>query len=131
MPEVPAVRPNPRAVIVAANDPPVVVPKDAPLRSESYRRYVAQQECFCCRLEGYSQCAHENVGKGMSLKVCDSRTFPACAPHHGLIGCHQAFDLGLGYDRDTRRELGAEWVADMQARAVKDGWDMETLKRKT
>lgn len=118
--------------MVAANDLPMVErPKDEPMRSEAYRRYVAAQECFFCRVQGFSQCAHENVGKGLSMKVCDSRTFPACGPHFGLIGCHQVFDLGLdGLTREERREMGAKAVAEMQARAAADGWDLNTLKRK-
>jgi hypothetical protein len=108
----------------------VQVPKDGALRSEAYRRYVAAQECFFCRVQGFSQAAHENLGKGLSLKVCDSRTFPVCAPHWGLIGCHQSFDLGLdGLTRDERREMGAKAVAEMQARAVAAGWDLTTLRR--
>jgi hypothetical protein len=120
-----------RGVITASPQTTVVAPKDEPLRSEAYRRYVAEQECFMCRVQGFSQCAHENFGKAMSRKVCDSRTFPACGPHWGMPGCHQAFDLAFdGLSRDERRELGAKLVAEMQARAVSAGWDIATLRRK-
>jgi hypothetical protein len=113
-----------------ADEPVRAVEKGVILRSEAYRRYVAEQECFCCRVVGFSQCAHENFEKGMALKVCDSRTFPACGPHWGLIGCHQQFDLAMdGLNREERRELGASFVAEMQARAVAAGWDLSTLRR--
>lgn len=131
MPVFPAVPPKPIAVMYAANDEaPVVVPKDVPLRSEPYRRYVASFACFGCGVSGYSQCAHENFGKAMARKVCDSRTFPLCGPRFGLLGCHQQFDLGVDTDRDTRRAQGAQYVERMHRLAEADGWDLETLKRK-
>ncbi len=99
------------------------VPKVVPLRSESYRRFVASQECFLCRLEGFSQCAHENLGKALQGKVCDSRTWPGCGPHHGLVGCHAQFDLGLdGLTRDERRDMGSRLSAQMRERATAAGW---------
>ncbi len=104
--------------------------KTKPLRSEAYRRYVASFPCFGCGAEGWSQCAHDNTGKGMGMKVCDSRTFPLCAPRFGLIGCHQQFDQCIDMDRDMRREMGAQYTERMQAIAQRDGWDLETLKRK-
>lgn len=85
------------------------------MRSESYRRFVASHACFGCGIQGYSQCAHENLHKGMSLKVCDLRSFPLCGPRFGLIGCHQQFDIGIDCARETRRELGRQYVEKMQA----------------
>lgn len=108
----------------------VAVPKDEPLRSESYRRYVALQECFGCGVHGWSQCAHENAGKGMAQKTCDSRTFPLCGARYGLLGCHQQYDIGIEMMRDEKRAMAAEYVEKMQARAKDDGWNLETLKRK-
>jgi len=115
-------------MVRSANDP-VVVPKQEILRSEPYRRYVAEQECFFCRVVGFSQCAHENFGKAMSRKVCDSRTFPACGPHWGMPGCHWLFDNLVEYTRDEAREVGRIHVDAMQARAVADGWCLSTLRR--
>ena len=40
------------------------VPKEAPARSESYRRAVAALPCIHCGIAGYSQHAHANAGKG-------------------------------------------------------------------
>lgn len=95
----------------------IPIEKMNPLRSESYRRFVASFPCFDCGISGYSQCAHENVYKGLSMKVGDDRTFPLCGPRFGLLGCHQEFDLGLGLDRDERRDQGRVWVERMQALA--------------
>ena len=105
----------------AASNEPVVTPKEAPLRSESYRRWVASFPCAICGISGFSQAAHENVGKGMSMKVCDKRTFPACGPHWGLPGCHYLFDNLIDITRDEARELGAKLVARMQAFAIEVG----------
>jgi hypothetical protein len=130
LPAVPETPPAPRARMFAANDAVVAVPKQEPKRSESYRRYVASQPCFACGVEGFSQCAHANSGKGLSIKTCDSRTFPLCAPHFGLIGCHQHHDLCLDVSLEERRANEAEYVERMQRQAMADGWDLETLTRK-
>jgi hypothetical protein len=108
----------------------MLFPKQRPIRSEPYRRYVASFACFGCGISGFSQCAHDNTGKGMAQKVCDSRTFPLCGPRYGLIGCHQQFDLCIEMTRDERRELGDRYTRRMQAQAEADGWDLATLKRK-
>ncbi len=57
----------------------VQVPKDPPLRSEPYRRYVASLPCAHCGRAGPSQCAHADEGKGLSLKASDRTCFPLCA----------------------------------------------------
>lgn len=115
--------------VIAPRDAANAVPKDAPVRSEPYRRFVAEQECFLCRVVGFSQCAHENVGKGMAMKVCDSRTFPACGPHWGMPGCHYLFDNLVDITRGQAREIGAKCSAEMRARAAASGWCVETLRR--
>lgn len=89
--------------------------KIIPVRSASYRRFVASHDCFGCGVSGWSQCAHDNKGKGMGLKVCDLRSFPLCGPRYGLIGCHQQFDLCIELTREERNELGEKYVARMQA----------------
>jgi hypothetical protein len=96
-------------------------PKTPRVRSEAYRRFVAEQACFACGLAGYSQAAHANHGKGLSLKACDLQTFPLCAPHHGWIGCHQQHDLCIGLTRSERREIEAEYVQRMQSIARSAG----------
>jgi hypothetical protein len=92
----------------------VPLPKAAPLRSESYRRFVASQACFGCGVEGFSQAAHPNQGKGMAFKTSDALCFPLCGPHFGLLGCHQAHDLRLDMGRDASRAIEAAYTARMQ-----------------
>jgi len=66
-----------------------------PVRDEDYRRLVAALPCAFCKIEGASQAAHDNRGKGLALKTCDLTTFPAC--HEGAKGCHAKFDrYGFG-----------------------------------
>jgi hypothetical protein len=90
-------------------------PKQQIVRSESYRRFVASHPCFSCGLAGSSQCAHANEGKGMGMKVCDSRSFPLCFP------CHSDFDQSRGMTRDERRALEAKWVKRMRRMAREAG----------
>lgn len=86
----------------------VPVPKAAPVRSETYRRLVASLPCVFCGIEGFSQHAHGNNGKGMALKVCDLFAFPACADRPGQRGCHALLDQGALFPKAVRREVEAE-----------------------
>jgi hypothetical protein len=79
-----------------------------PLRSESYRRFVASHACFECGLAGSSQCAHANFGKGMAMKTSDRDSWPMC------FRCHADHDHSRGMTRDQRREKEARYVDRMQ-----------------
>jgi hypothetical protein len=126
----PYVRP-PKAPLVKLERPPlyalssvvvVACPKEVLIDCRPYRIYVATHACFFCGVLTFSQCAHENLGKGKGIKVCDSRTFPACGPHWGLMGCHYAFDNYVDFDRDESRVVGAQMSARMRGQAEADGW---------
>lgn len=82
------------------------VEKDNPLRSEAYRRAVASLPCKVCGIEGRSQAAHANMGKGLGIKSDDRTCFPLC--HE----CHQQFDQGAMFDRETRRQIEIDWGVD-------------------
>lgn len=99
-------RPCEAAQVSAAAVP---VPKAAPVRSETYRRLVASLPCMLCGIEGFSQHAHGNAGKGMALKTCDLFSFPLCADRPGQRGCHSQLDQGALFPRDVRREVEQEW----------------------
>lgn len=103
---------GPFVILSPCYRPPI--PKDAPVRSEDYRRFVAAQPCFGCGIDGFSQAAHPNQGKGLALKTCDLKCFPLCGPHFGLIGCHQQHDLRIDVGRDESREIEAGYVARME-----------------
>jgi len=95
--------------------------KSRPLRSKAYRKYVSEHDCFGCGVSGYSQCAHEEQGKGMALKSDDLTAFPLCCSRPGIVGCHYEHTMLVGMTRDDRRELEAIYVQRMHAIARADG----------
>ena len=106
----------PRAATMAGSCTGVAVGKDAPVRSQKYRRAVASLPCVICGTPGYSQAAHANTGKGMGIKASDLTCFPACGPRPGNQGCHAALDQGALFPKATRRELEPVWAADTRRR---------------
>lgn len=99
----------------------MLFPKARIVRSESYRRWVASLPCIACGIEGFSQAAHANHGKGLGMKTCDLMTFPLCAPHGFHMGCHAMHDQCLDMTRDERRELEARYVSRVQEMARQAG----------
>ena len=89
---------------------PVV--KDEPIRSEAYRRLVAQLPCKVCGIVGYSQAAHPNTGKGTGIKADDRECFPLCCDRPGVQGCHTKFDQGALFDKEMRRIVEVDWAID-------------------
>jgi hypothetical protein len=87
----------------------VPCPKEpAPVRDEGYRRLVAALPCIICGIEGASQAAHGNAGKGRGMKTCDLTCFPAC--HEGANGCHRKWDeYKFGRFAQARKE---PWFAE-------------------
>lgn len=85
------------------------IEKEAPVRSEAYRRIVADMACAFCGVVGHSQAAHPNTGKGMGIKTDDRLCFPMCGPRPGVQGCHAKLDQGALLDKEKRRvfELAA------------------------
>ncbi|WP_200844033.1 hypothetical protein [Pantoea sp. 18069] len=98
-------------------------PKDDVVRCEAYRRLVACLPCAWCGICGRSQHAHENMGKGMGLKVDDRRGLPLCCDHPGRAGCHPAFDQYrlLSGGREAHRTWGARMAAATRALILKSG----------
>jgi hypothetical protein len=100
-------RPCSAAVIDTAAVP---VPKSQPVRSESYRRLVAALPCIHCGIEGFSNHAHANTGKGVATKVCDLFAFPLCVDRPGVMGCHSMFDQHALFAKPARRVIEQEWA---------------------
>ena len=105
--------------------------KDAPARSEAYRRIVAAMPCAACGIAGYSQHAHANEGKGMGIKTDDRAGFPLCAPRPGIEGCHARFDQYrlLPGGRDAHAAAGEEWAARTRAAILKAGQWPKNLQK--
>ena len=107
------------------------VPKEAPARSESYRRAVAALPCIHCGIAGHSQHAHANAGKGLGLKTDDRAGFPLCAPRPGIEGCHARFDQYrlLPGGRDEHAEAGERWAERTRAAVLEAGVWPDRLPR--
>lgn len=88
----------------------VPVPKAAPVRSETYRRLVASLPCIHCGVEGFSNHAHANTGKGAGAKGCDLFAFPLCVDRPGVMGCHSMFDQHALFAKAPRRVIEVEWA---------------------
>lgn len=102
--------------VVKPDSKAVARPKDRPARHDEYKRLVAARPCSFCGVQGYSQAAHENFGKGFGLKVDDRRTFPLCTV--AASDCHGRFDrYELFNGRDEHRRWGRAWAAET-ARAI-------------
>jgi len=102
----------------------VTVAKEDIQTSEAYRRAVASLRCVWCGIEGYSQHAHLNLGKGFGLKTDDRTGFPLCCTRPGVEGCHVAYDQYrmVPGGRDAHRAYGLEWGritrAEIQSRGL-------------
>lgn len=107
-----------RNAVFARMDAPAAPPivKDAPVRSEAYRRAVASLPCIFCGRVGHSQHAHTNAGKAKGMKNDDRDAMPLCADEPGRIGCHRRFDTyELLVDRAEHRTRGAQWASETRA----------------
>lgn len=86
----------------------VALPKESPVRSESYRRLVAMLPCVFCGIVGYSQAAHPPpTGKG--IKEDDRECFPLCCTRPGITGCHVEFDQYRLIPKAEMRDTAAYW----------------------
>lgn len=62
-------------------------PKQLPVRSERYKRYIRSKPCIVCGKRKDIQAAHQNIYEGvMGSKVSDLQTLPMC------IHCHRETD---------------------------------------
>lgn len=114
----------PRMVrMVTCRDVHEPVEKERPLRSEAYRRLVASLPCACCGIEGYSQHAHENVGKGWGLKVDDRRGMALCCARPGIEGCHTLFDQYrlLPGGKEAHHAQGRAWAVQTRQEILESG----------
>lgn len=99
------------AMVPGAGSTGIAVHKEKAIESEPYRRLVAKLPCMWCGIEGYSQHAHLNLGKGLGLKTDDRTGFPLCCSRPGVEGCHVAYDnyrLLESGGREAHREYGLE-----------------------
>lgn len=118
-----------KASMEMISGPVTAIPKESAIRSEAYRRAVAELPCCLCGVHGHSQAAHPNTGKGYGIKTDDRLCFPLCADRPGVEGCHTRFDQHALFDRDTRRDLEKKWSQQTQARVIAAGRWPDNLDR--
>ncbi len=102
-------------------------PKVVPVESERYRRLVAMLPCKLCGIDGYSQAAHPNTGKGTGTKTDDRLCFPLCCDRPGVRGCHPQFDQHALLSKTTRRAVEPAWGADTRRQITAMGLWPENL----
>lgn len=110
-----------RGVARQVGDMPTPAPKQPPARSEQYRRWVASLPCMVCRIEGYTQAAHPNRGRGLGQKASDLDCFPLCATRPGHMGHHAEHDMLVEMTLDERRAREAQYIERTQALARIEG----------
>lgn len=93
----------------------VSVPKSEPVRDRDYLRWVASLPCAHCQVEGYSQAAHGDEGKGMAIKSSDDTAYPACGPRPMEPGCHWLIGTSGTFTREERRALESQYGKQTRA----------------
>lgn len=86
-------------------------PKTSVHRDEDHKAWVRGLPCAVpwCKKPGPSECAHARGPRGISQKVDDHRTFPACGSCHQEL--HAKATLGR-LDVDATRELERDMVIE-------------------
>jgi hypothetical protein len=110
-----------RAVMALVTGDVVAVPKVLPIRSESYRRWVASLPCIVCRIEGYTQAAHPCGGRGLGQKASDLDCFPLCSTRPGHMGHHAEHDLLIEMTLVERRALEMVYIDQTRELARLEG----------
>ncbi|WP_234775194.1 hypothetical protein [Paraburkholderia tropica] len=87
------------------------IPKKLTFRSEGLKRLVVKLPCMKCGIEGYTQAAHMNLGKGGAIKASDAALAALCRDRVGVRGCHSLLDQGGKLPKAERRAFEFEMVA--------------------
>jgi hypothetical protein len=96
------------------------MPKDAPVRSEAYRRLVAAMPCKYCGRVGRSQAAHPPPD-GKAIKHDDRLCFALCADELGRKGCHPRFDQYELFPHDEALRMAAHWGEETRVEIIAAG----------
>jgi hypothetical protein len=96
-------------------------PKNPPTRSRSYLRWVATLPCMSCGIQGYTQAAHPNYGRGLGQKASDLDAFPLCCTRPGHMGCHVMHDQLIDCTLEQRRAMERVYTARTQKLAREAG----------
>lgn len=122
--------PRPAPAPSLALGPGPAQPKPVPPhRDDEHKAFVRTLACAVpwCKKPGPSECAHARGPRGVSQKVDDHRTFPACSSCHSEL--HTKATLG-NLDVGATRELERDMVIATQGlRIRKLGAELVTLRR--
>lgn len=99
----------------------MLFPKSKPVRAPAYLRWVATLPCVSCQIEGYTQAAHPNYGRGLGQKASDLDAFPLCCTRPGHMGCHVMHDQLIDCTLEQRRGLERVYTARTQEKAREAG----------
>lgn len=99
----------------------LVFPKSLTFRSEGLRRAVTLLPCMNCSIEGHTQAAHMNLGKGAALKASDAALAALCCDRPGVRGCHSLLDQGGNLPKAERRAFEFEMVAKTYIALIERG----------
>lgn len=102
------------------------LPKKLTFRCDDLRRAVVKLPCMKCGIEGYTQAAHMNLGKGGAIKASDAALAALCADRPGVRGCHALLDQGGKLPKAERRAFELEMVAKTYIALVERGY-LETI----
>lgn len=102
----------------------VIFPKEPTYRDPKLRELVSRLPCVNCGVEGRTQAAHLNLGKGLGLKSSDAAIAALCCSGVGWQGCHEDYDSGKRMTRDERREFGHRVVMLTYVALLERGWLM-------
>lgn len=100
----------------------LIFPKPATYRDPRLRELVAQLPCVNCGIEGRTQAAHLNIGKGMGTKASDAAIAALCFSGIDWQGCHESYDQGRDMSREERRAFGYRVVALTYVALLERGW---------
>lgn len=75
------------------------------IRDKPYRVSIAILPCANCQIQGKTQAAHRNEGKGMGIKTDDDDMMALC------VECHMMLDQGGAMGKNERREFEMRMVA--------------------
>lgn len=84
-------------------------------RNKKYRHLIASMPCINCGLEGSTQAAHQNEGKGMGIKTSDATCIPLC------FSCHNQLDQGAYMSREEKRALFWQLLGKTHIQMIEQG----------
>ncbi len=74
------------------------------IRNYPYRILISNLPCANCQIQGRTQAAHRNEGKGIGIKTDDTDMMALC------VECHRMLDQGGAMEKKQRRDFELRMV---------------------